>query len=59
MTVVIGSNHNLISGILSFIIYVCLFAYFCRGFYKEGYRDGAEDTKGRIKEGEDGQEDEV
>lgn len=41
-----------IADILSFIVYACLFAYVCRGFYKDGYCDGAEDAKSTTK-GED------
>lgn len=50
MTVVIGNNLNLILDILSFILCVCSFAYVCRGFYKEGYRDGAKDAKQKESE---------
>lgn len=43
MTVIIGSNYNLIADLLSIVVIACLFALACRGWYKEGYRDGKEE----------------
>lgn len=45
-------GYDQIADILSFIVYACLLAYVCRGFYKDGYCDGAEDAKSTTK-GED------
>lgn len=42
-------GYNQISNILSLIVIACAFAYACRGWYKEGYREGVEDTKSALK----------
>lgn len=45
MTVIIGSNYNLIADFLSLIAIGCLYAYACNEMYKSGYRDGKKAAK--------------
>lgn len=42
-------GYDQIANILSLIVIACAFAYAGRGWYKEGYRDGVEDTKSTTK----------